>query len=765
MANKDEIRYTISVDTESGTASVRNLKGQIVATQVPVKQLRNEFGNFAKTVNSANFNKFNKELKQTNATIGALGNSMSGASAASGSASASVLEVGRAISDSNYGIQGMANNLSQLASNLVYTTKTAGGLGKGLKALKSAFLGPLGLIVIVQTVIMLFERMAMQSSKTESELDKLSQATAKGASNLTILKKAINDGTISQDELSRSLEKANSEYEGLNLKVDENNKLTEDSVLAIDRKIEAMRKLSKAVALQALIEEQYAKLLPLQAEQDELTVKALEAEDRAVKALSQSYKDNGTSSIQASADRARSAVNANKKAQEEVEAQIQRLVDLANKEDLFDEMFKPKKSGKKVRDRANKTFKEQVLDLQKFILQQQRDAELETEMSAERRLRIELEYSKADLLLQKTTFVDKQKLRFKQYTEAEAKRQEMSVEEFKKTQQYANEKAKLQQSIDDAEISHQEAHNALILLNEQKMFSARLNALTDFNNRIDKLNLSIAKNTQKFNKSSLGGVPAGSVGRPMSNVGAESVDTQVSEGEDYNELLRSQFEDDIARKELELRAKFDSEMQVQAELSKMRYNFNLEEMNREIELEQMKIDAKKNINQEYVSWVGGLGNLMRNLAGENEDIAKLALVLEKGAEIADIVIKTQSANAQVSAIASVRATAGDVTAIPEAKTRILKNNIGSGIAIASILATTLKSQKKPSGSGSAGASATGGGGRTFDFNLVGSTGENQLAQGIAGQLGNPVQAYVVSSQMTSQQQLDNAIQTSATIGD
>lgn len=765
MANKDEIRYTISVDTESGTASVRNLKGQIVATQVPVKQLRAEFGNFAKTVNATNFNKFNSELKKTNSSISNLNKGLSGASAASGSASASVLEVGRAISDSNYGIQGMANNLSQLASNLVYTTKTAGGLSKGLKALGKAFLGPLGIIVVIQTVIMLFERMAMQSSKTESELNKLSQATAKGASNLVILKKAIDEGTISQEELSRSLKKANSEYEGLNLKVDENNKLTEDSVLAIDSKIEAMRRLSKAVALQALIEEQYAKLLPLQAEQDELTKKALEEEERAVKALSQSYRENGTASIQASADRARSAVDANKKAQEEIEAQIKRLVDLANKEDLFDEMFKPKKSGKKARDRADRIFKEQVLDLQKFISQTNREAELETEMSAERRLRIEFEYSKADLLLQKTTFVEKQKLRFKQYTEAEAKRQKMSIEEFKKTEQYANEKAKLQQSIDNAEISHQEAHNALILLNEQKMFSARLDALKDFNNRIDKLNLSIAKNTQGFNKSSLGGVSAGSVGSPMSTVGAESVDTQVSDAEDYNELLRSQFEDDIVQKEIELRAKFDSEMQVQAELSKMRYNFNLEEMNREIELEQMKIDAKKNINQEYISWVSGLGSVMRNLAGDNEEIAKLALLIEKGAEIADIVIKTQSANAQVSAIASVRATAGDVSAIPEAKTRILKNNIGSGIAIANILATTLKSQKKPSGSGSAGAGASGGGGRTFDFNLVGSTGENQLAQGIAGQLGNPVQAYVVSSQMTSQQQLDNAIQTSATIGD
>ena len=99
------------------------------------------------------------------------------------------------------------------------------------------------------------------------------------------------------------------------------------------------------------------------------------------------------------------------------------------------------------------------------------------------------------------------------------------------------------------------------------------------------------------------------------------------------------------------------------------------------------------------------------------------------------------------------------------KARVLKNNIGAGISIAQIAATTLQSRSTGGGGGGGGSESGGSGGRTFDFNLVGSTGENQLAQGIAGQLGNPVQAYVVSSQMTSQQQLDNAIQTSATLGD
>ena len=57
-----------------------------------------------------------------------------------------------------------------------------------------------------------------------------------------------------------------------------------------------------------------------------------------------------------------------------------------------------------------------------------------------------------------------------------------------------------------------------------------------------------------------------------------------------------------------------------------------------------------------------------------------------------------------------------------------------------------------------------GGDRTFDFNLVGSTGTNQLAEAVGSQFQEPVQAYVVSSQMTSQQELDLQISTGASLG-
>lgn len=86
---------------------------------------------------------------------------------ATGGATASVLELGRAISDAPYGIRGMANNLSQLTSQLAFTTKAAGGFRAALKSMWSAMLGPLGIVIAIQSVLAIFEHLSMQTKKAE----------------------------------------------------------------------------------------------------------------------------------------------------------------------------------------------------------------------------------------------------------------------------------------------------------------------------------------------------------------------------------------------------------------------------------------------------------------------------------------------------------------------------------------------------------------------------------------------------------------------
>ena len=50
-----------------------------------------------------------------------------------------------------------------------------------------------------------------------------------------------------------------------------------------------------------------------------------------------------------------------------------------------------------------------------------------------------------------------------------------------------------------------------------------------------------------------------------------------------------------------------------------------------------------------------------------------------------------------------------------------------------------------------------------DFNIIGSTGTNQLAEAIGSTTQEPIKAYVVSSEVTSAQELDRNIEESASI--
>ncbi len=52
---------------------------------------------------------------------------------ATGSATAATMELSRVVSDAPYGIRGMANNITQLVSQLGSASKKAGGLGGALK--------------------------------------------------------------------------------------------------------------------------------------------------------------------------------------------------------------------------------------------------------------------------------------------------------------------------------------------------------------------------------------------------------------------------------------------------------------------------------------------------------------------------------------------------------------------------------------------------------------------------------------------------------
>lgn len=179
---------------------------------------------------------------------------------------------------------------------------------------------------------------------------------------------------------------------------------------------------------------------------------------------------------------------------------------------------------------------------------------------------------------------------------------------------------------------------------------------------------------------------------------------------------------------------------------------------KEIADEQAVADAKLAIQNAGIDNVSAGIGLLKGLFEKNKAIQKGLLIAENAAGIAKTIINTVAANAK--AVAASPLTGGQPW--------VTLNSVSAGIGIASSIAATVKGLSALGGGGNAGSSSgvpSGGGGASApapSFNVVGNSGVNQIAQTLGSQ--QPVQAYVVANQVTTQQALDRNIVQNASIG-
>ena len=302
--------------------------------------------------------------------------------ATSGLAGATLTEVGRTISDFNYGIRGIANNLSQLSSLFITLVAKAGSLGKAISILKAQLMGPLGLILVFQTIVMLLERFDMQSSKTKDSIDDISTASATAGSNLKILVDVMDDSSLSTEELERAVNKANSEYKDLNIQIGENGKVTEESRRQIDLKILSLERLAKATAIQKEIEKVFTKIVKTQVEERKEIAKLEEGREKREeqRLLASQNKTQAAQSalfrgIVVSTDEAIQGVKDGFiETRKELTKELNALTGIITEEDLLDELFKePKGKGKGLGKRAKARLLDFDNELKNFFLDIDKD--------------------------------------------------------------------------------------------------------------------------------------------------------------------------------------------------------------------------------------------------------------------------------------------------------------------------------------------------------------------------------------------------------
>jgi hypothetical protein len=188
------------------------------------------------------------------------------------------------------------------------------------------------------------------------------------------------------------------------------------------------------------------------------------------------------------------------------------------------------------------------------------------------------------------------------------------------------------------------------------------------------------------------------------------------------------------------------------ELAAINDKYRLAEKDKQDEIDKKKLEADKILQSQKIdavqSTLSTIGNLAELFAGKSRKQQETAFKIQKAVNIANATIDTyKAATGAYSSLA----------AIP-----VIGPGLGiaaAGLAISAGLLNVKKiaSTKFDSGGGGStppsGAGGGGGGGGTVitpNFNIVGSNGTNQLQQLKQA----PIQAYVVSGEMSTQQSLD-----------
>ena len=264
---------------------------------------------------------------------------------------------------------------------------------------------------------------------------------------------------------------------------------------------------------------------------------------------------------------------------------------------------------------------------------------------------------------------------------------------------------------------------------------------------------------------------------------------QIKEDYDQQIALAAEFYGTNSIKILELKAAQklaeDEQQAVFDEQDKARQDKKIEDQKKyddqvledQKKLNEQLADAEVGLQEAKANALRGGLDVLGKLAGKSKALSAGLLVVEKGLAIAEVI--TNASKSILAAKANMAAVPAIIpgTIIPNPSYAVQAAATLKGIATTKISAAasiaTIAAQAIPGlggggggGSRSLGGGSDGGGGapQAPAFNVVGASGETQLADAIGSQTQRPSRAYVVSNDVTTAQEMDRNIIEGASIG-
>ena len=642
--------------------------------------------------------------------------SMGGMVDKTGLAGAALVEIGRTISDSNYGFQGMANNLSQLATLMTTLIATTGGVKQGFQALLAAFRGPLGVIVVFQIVIALFERMSLAANKNKESLDDFTKSIEdqqKSLKSLTVEVNAylrkINDQNIAEDKRAILIQEVAEKSGDLN-------EIVKQSKGDLD-------KLNSSI--QTYIEQQTIRL-----QLDLLLVQSAEEQNELEKARR----------LQRIGD-----VKAMREALIEEGKMTKNLLDLIGQGSLGESEFLIKNQFKlfvqslegqasvtekevnrlinlleaglnRVKTKGNRTLKDYktiLFDVEK-IEEQFRQESLKAELLTDE-----------ELIAQKRDFaIQEIRLAYQVYTEKE--------------------KLRLQEYLASNATEQQKAQAVIRSLKAQgQAFQSLRDVIVEINNVAEADTTLLIRRRSEFLRADLEATEA-AVLATNALIAAEKINSILAVNEGIIQAI--DFEDErnkIAHDEKMRLLGIERDERIANRLSTEAVDKKIDLQKQQRQTQELNYFIKK--EQAKLAIAMSIGQALVEIAGEGSAIGK------------GIAVAMATINSFQAVTAALTATPWGPWNIPQAVAAGLM-----GIAqVKKILAVDV------SGKNSTGSTSSVSGGMTItppDFNIVGQSASNQLASAVQGQFNQPVKAYVVSKDVSTAQEMDRNIVGTASLG-
>tara|TARA_R110002167_G_scaffold77941_3_gene216054 strand:- start:1749 stop:4124 length:2376 start_codon:yes stop_codon:yes gene_type:complete len=672
-------------------------------------------------VNSAKY-------KQNTAAISQHANKMNQATGATGGATSATMELSRVVSDAPYGIRGVANNLSQFTSQMYYASAAAGGLGAALKQIGRLMLGPLGIVFAITAVISALDWYSARSKKAEDaskswreEMAEATSGTKATSAELEQYGESVNNAAVGTNEYENALkELKNNGYDPLTQSVEDF--------------IEVQQKL---IILNAT-KEVFSKELKQLAEEKYLLDQAVsDANKRYVDTLEENAtgKKTSRSGGGGTGDKFDRAIDAKTEelvatnlvvaAEENITEQsilragkMEQMNRSAERyKDIIQEILQltsqsSSTSGSGGGDNAGKSLTGAELDLSKQNDKNRKAELMSVVATAEAKQLIKDEYAKAALKASKTRFDNQQLLRRDNFIKAQ---------ELRKSNNVGN--AFIQADADRLIEGANDTHEATMLQSRTEYLVA-LGILEDtqdtatFNRQMDRESNAV-DHELKMQALAIEGAKYIKNGRHTVEV--DQYDEKKAQAEEEQSILNARIQ--------ALAVDSDERLKLEEKYADKSVEIKNNAAEREIEIEQAKADFRDQMLGHIGAGLGAASKLFKKNSTEAKvfALAEIAVGTARGM-INGLIIaqKTADANGPASAFTFPLYYASQVASV-----------LGAAASAKSIL------QGGSGGSAARSSSAGSPAAFTPEFNVVGNSNENQLAEGISGQVNTPTRAYVV----------------------